>query len=376
MYRYLVKTLDHCLLIIAGTLGLAMLLVALPAHADRLKDMATVEGVRSNQLIGYGLVVGLDGSGDRAPFTNQTFRNLMSQFGITVPQGVDPRLDNVAAVTVHADLPPFARPGQTIDVTVSSIGNADSLRGGSLLMTPLQGADGQTYAIAQGNMVVGGFGAAGSDGSSITVNVPSVGRIPSGATVERSVPNAFSEGDTITFQLNRPDFTTARRVVEAINDLLGPDTAYAQDGTSIDVRAPRDASQRVSFLSVLENIEVEPAEERARVVINSRTGTIVVGQNVRVSAAAVTHGNLIVTIAEQAQAVPPAPFGEGEAVVVPQADVMVEQEDARMFEFGPAVTLSEIVQSVNQVGAAPGDVMAVLEALKQAGALRAELIVI
>ncbi|TVP54145.1 MAG: flagellar basal body P-ring protein FlgI [Halomonadaceae bacterium] len=355
---------------------LLLLLLALPVQADRLKDLATVEGVRSNQLIGYGLVVGLDGSGDRAPFTNQTFRNLMSQFGIAVPDGVDPRLDNVAAVTVHAELPAFSRPGQTIDVTVSSIGNADSLRGGTLLMTSLQGADGQTYAIAQGSLVVGGFGAGGADGSSITVNVPSVGRIPSGATVEREVANAFSQGDTITYQLNRPDFTTAKRVVEAINDLLGPDMAYAQDATRIDVRAPRDASQRVSFLSVLENIDVEPAQERARVVINSRTGTIVIGQNVRVSPAAVTHGNLSVTIAENPQAADQGLFGGGEAVVVPDTQIIVQQDDARMFEFGPAVTLNEIVQSVNQVGAAPGDVMAVLEALRTAGALRADLIVI
>lgn len=357
-------------------LVLLMCALALPVQADRLKDMATVKGVRSNQLIGYGLVVGLDGSGDQAPFTNQTFRNLMSQFGIDVPTGVDPRLSNVAAVTVHAELPAFSQPGQSIDVTVSSIGNADSLRGGSLLMTSLQGADGQTYAIAQGSLVVGGFGADGADGSSITVNVPSVGRIPNGATVEREVADAFSQGDTITYQLNRPDFTTAKRVVESINDLLGPDTAYAQNATRIDVRAPRDASQRVNFLSVLENLEVEPAEARARVVINSRTGTIVVGKNVRVSAAAVTHGNLSVTIAESPEAADQGLFGQGDAVVVPETEIIVEQEDARMFQFGPAVTLNEIVQSVNQVGAAPGDVMAVLEALKTAGALRADLIVI
>ena len=354
----------------------ALVLMSLSVQADRLKDLTSVEGVRNNQLVGYGLVVGLDGSGDRAPFTNQTFRNLMSQFGISVPDGVDPRLDNVAAVTVTAELQPFASPGQEIDVTVSSIGNADSLRGGTLLMTPLQGADGQTYAMAQGNLVVGGFGAEGADGSSITVNVPSVGRIPQGATVEREVPDSFADGDTVTLNLNRPDFTTARRVVEAINDMLGEDTAYAENASSVAVRAPRDASQRVSFLSILENIEVEPAEEAARVVINSRTGTIVVGQNVRVSPAAVTHGNLSVTIAEDPEAVEPGLFGDGDPVVIPQTDIVVEQEDARMFEFGPAVTLNEIVQSVNQVGAAPGDVMAVLEALKTAGALRAELIVI
>ena len=360
---------------IAAVLVLAVM-VAAPVQADRLKDLTSVKGVRNNQLVGYGLVVGLDGSGDGAPFTNQSLRNMMDQFGITIPPGVDPGADNVAAVMVTADLQPFASPGQEIDVTVSSVGDADSLRGGTLLMTPLQGADGQTYAMAQGSLVVGGFGAEGQDGSSISVNIPSVGRIPQGATVERKVPTAFSEGDTITLNLRNPDFTTARRVVEAVNDRLGPETAYAKNASSVRVRAPRDASQRVSFLSILENIEITPAEESAKVVINSRTGTIVVGENVKVSPAAVTHGNLSVTITENPEAVAPGLFGDGDPAVIPQTDVAIEQEEARMFEFGPAVTLNEIVQSVNQVGAAPGDVMAVLEALKQAGALRAELIVI
>ena len=353
-----------------------VLLLALPAQADRLKDLTSVEGVRNNQLVGYGLVVGLNGSGDSAPFTDQTFRNMMTQFGIAMPEGVDPSLDNVAAVTVTADLKPFASPGEEIDVTVSSMGNADSLRGGTLLMTPLKGADGQTYAMAQGSLVVGGFGAQGGDGSSISVNIPSVGRIPQGATVEREVPDSFASGDTITLNLHEPDFTTARRVVEAVNGRLGDDVAYAENASSVKVRAPRDASQRVSFLSIVENIEIDPAEAEARVVINSRTGTIVVGENVRVSPAAVTHGNLSITINENPEAAAPGLFGEGDPVVVPETEVAIEQEEARMFRFGPAVTLNEIVQSVNQVGAAPGDVMAVLEALKSAGALRAELIVI
>lgn len=357
-------------------LALSLLMMAGPALADRLKDLTRVEGVRNNQLIGYGLVVGLDGTGDRAPFTNQTFRNMMNQFGITLPDGVNPNLANVAAVTIHATLPPFAKPGQELDITVSSIGNADSLRGGSLLMTPLKGIDGQVYAIAQGSLVVGGFGASGSDGSRITVNVPSVGRIPNGATIEREITSPFSQGDTITFNLLRPDFTTARRVVETINDYLGDGIAYAHDAASVSVQAPRDPSQRVSFLSLLENLEVTPAEEAARVVINSRTGTIVVGQHVRVSPAAVTHGSLTVTIEENPQAVQPNPFAAGETVVLPNTQIAVTEEPARMFQFGPATTLNEIVQAVNQVGAAPGDVMAVLEALKQAGALRAELIVI
>lgn len=357
-------------------IALCFAVVASPVMADRLKDLARIKGVRNNQLIGYGLVVGLDGTGDKAPFTNQTFRNMMNQFGVTLPEGVNPKLKNVAAVTVHATLPPFAKAGQELDITVSSIGNADSLRGGSLLMTSLKGADGQTYALAQGSMIVGGFGASGSDGSRITVNVPSVGRIPNGATIEREVTSPFNQGDTITFNLLRPDFTTARRVVESVNGLLGPEMAYAHDATSVSVKAPRDPSQRVSFLSLLENLEVDPAQEAAKVVINSRTGTIVVGQNVHVSAAAVTHGNLTVTIQENPQVSQPNPFSDGETVVTPNSQIVATQDPARMFQFGPATTLNEIVQAVNQVGAAPGDVMAVLEALKQAGALRAELIVI
>lgn len=356
--------------------ALCLSVIAAPVLADRLKDMARIKGVRNNQLIGYGLVVGLDGSGDDTAFTSQSFKNMLNQFGITLPEGVDPDPDNVAAVMVSATLPPFAKPGQEMDVTVSSIGNADSLRGGTLLMTPLRGADEQIYAMAQGNLVVGGFGADGADGSRITVNIPSAGRIPNGATIEREVVSPFSKGDTITFNLLNPDFTTARRVVEAINGRLGPDMAYAHDATSVSVRAPRDPSQRVSFLSILENINIEPAEEAAKVVINSRTGTIVVGKNVRVSAAAVTHGNLTVTIEENPNVEQPGPFAGGEVAVEQNTQIAVTQEPARMFRFGPAVTLNEIVQAVNQVGAAPGDVMAVLEALKQAGALRAELIVI
>ncbi len=350
--------------------------VSAPVMADRLKDLARIKGVRNNQLVGYGLVVGLDGTGDKAPFTNQTFRNMMNQFGVTLSDGVDPKLANVAAVTVSATLPPFAKPGQELDITVSSIGNADSLRGGTLLMTPLKGVDGRIYAMAQGSLVVGGFGAQGQDGSRITVNVPSVGRIPNGATIEREVASPFTKGDTITFNLLRPDFTTARRVVEAVNGFLGPDMAYAHDATSISVRAPRDASQRVSFLSVLENIEVDPAEDAAKVVINSRTGTIVVGQNVKVSPAAVTHGSLTVTIQENPQVVQPNPLAGGNTALQQDTQIAITEDPARMFRFGPAVTLNDIVQAVNQVGAAPGDVMAILEALKQAGALRAELIVI
>ncbi|CDF83001.1 Flagellar P-ring protein [Pseudomonas knackmussii B13] len=359
-------------------LGLSCL--AFAAQAERLKDIASIQGVRSNQLIGYGLVVGLNGTGDQTtqtPFTLQTFNNMLAQFGIKVPAGSgNVQLKNVAAVSVHADLPPFAKPGQTIDVTISSIGNSKSLRGGSLLMTQLKGIDGQTYAIAQGNLVVGGFDAEGRDGSKITVNVPSAGRIPSGATVERTVPSGFDQGNSLTLNLNRPDFTTAKHIVDRINDMLGPGVAQAIDGGSVRVSAPLDPNQRVDYMSVLENLEVQSGEAVAKVIINSRTGTIVIGQNVRVSPAAVTHGSLTVTITEDTQVSQPAPFSNGQTAVTPRSTVNAQQEAKPMFKFGPGTTLDEIVRAVNQVGAAPSDLMAILEALKQAGALQAELIVI
>jgi len=348
------------------------------ASAQRLKDLAGIAGVRSNQLIGYGLVVGLDGTGDQTtqtPFTIQTFNNMMKRFGITPPKGARPQLKNVAAVALHAELPAFSKPGQTIDVTISSIGNSKSLRGGSLLLTPLKGVDGNIYAVAQGSLVVGGFGADGADGSSITVNVPSVGRIPNGAIVERAAPSGFMEGDLV-FNLNRPDFTTAKRIADLINDLLGPQVAHALDGGSVKVSAPLDANQRVSYLSVIENLEVEAGEGPARVIINSRTGTIIIGQHVEVSPAAVTHGSLTVTISEAPFASQPSALANGDTVVVPQTDIKATQEENRMFNFSPGVSLEDIVAAVNQVGAAPGDLMAILEGLKQAGALKAELVVI
>jgi flagellar P-ring protein precursor FlgI len=356
------------------------LLAANPAHSgQRLKDLASVSGVRSNQLIGYGLVVGLDGTGDQTaqtPFTVQTFRNMLREFGIQLPPNTNPQLRNVAAVAVHAELPAFAKPGQTIDATVSSLGNSKSLRGGTLVLTPMKGVDGAIYAVAQGNLVVGGFGASGEDGSSITVNVPSVGRIPGGATVERPAPDGFSGAEEIVFNLHRADFTTARRVTEAINDTFGPGVAKTHDGGSIGVRPPLDSSQRVAFLSVLENLQVEPDDGAARIVINSRTGTIVIGQHVAVAPAAVTHGSLTVTIAEALDVSQPAALGQGQTVVVPQSEVEITEENNRMFYFAPGVALQDIVTSVNEVGAAPGDLMAILEALKQAGALRAEIVVI
>lgn len=352
------------------------LVITSPAHAERIKDITSISGVRSNQLIGYGLVVGLDGSGDRAPFTNQTFNNMMAQFGINLPAGVDPKLRNVAAVSITADLPPFARSGQRIDITVSSLGNARSLRGGTLLFAPLRGADGEVYAVAQGNLVVGGFGVEGADGSRITVNVPSVGRIPNGASVERSVPSAFAGGDSLVFNLDQPDFTTARAMVEKINGLMGPGTAEALDAGSIRVSAPRDTTQRVTYLSIIENLEIETGRERARIVINSRTGTIVMGQNVMIEPVAVSHGNLTVIINENLAVAQPNALADGETVVVPQTEINIDEGDNRMFKFAPGISIDSIVRAVNEVGAAPGDLMAILEAMKQAGAIKAEIIVI
>ena len=368
---------------LAAALGCCALLlficICAPARADRIKDIATVAGVRSNQLVGYGLVVGLDGTGDQttqAPFTIQSIENMLQRFGVTVPPNTNPQLKNVAAVTVTADLPPFAKPGQKLDVTVGTIGNASSLRGGNLIMAPLRGADGQIYAIAQGSIVVSGFGVNGKDGSRISLNVPSSGRIPNGASVEREVPVRFANDPHLTLNLNTPDFTTAAHVAAAINKLLGADTAEAVDAVSIRVSAPVDANQRISYLATLEAVEVDPGEAPARVIVNARTGTVVISSHVRVMAAAVAHGSLSVTITERSDVSQPAPFSQGQTVVTPRSNIDVQQADARMFVFQAGVNLDEIVRAVNQVGAAPGDLVAILEALKEAGALRAELIVI
>jgi len=362
---------------------LAMLLLAVsicgPAQAARIKDLAEIAGVRSNQLIGYGLVVGLDGSGDKdnaAPYTMQSLRSMLNQLGIVVPPGIKLKPKNVAAVSIHAELPPFAKNGQRIDVTVSSIGDAKNLRGGSLLMTPLKGADGRVYAVAQGNLVVGGLSAEGADGSSITVNIPTAGRIPNGATVERSVETLFGAGSHLTLNLKTGDFTTVKRMVDSINTAVGADTAQAIDASSIRVSAPVDASQRVSFYSFIENLEVKPGLAAAKVIVNSRTGTVVISNEVRVTPAAVSHGNLVVTISEQAAVSQPAPFSRGRTEVVPQSEVNVMEQDRRMFLFNPGATLDEVVRAVNQVGASPSDLVAILEALKQAGALQAELVII
>jgi flagellar P-ring protein FlgI len=364
------------------TLALAAVLSVFcvePAHAERVKDLASVSGVRGNQLVGYGLVVGLDGTGDQTsqtPFTIQSIKNMLAKFGVTIPPNTNPQLKNVAAVTVHADLPAFSKAGQTIDITVSSIGNATSLRGGSLLMTPLRGIDGEVYAIAQGSMIVSGFGVGAKDGSRISVNVPSSGRIPNGATVEREVPTNFATAPYVMLNLNTPDFTTAARLTEGINKLLGADTAQAVDGVSIKVQAPADPSQRIAYLSTLEAIEIEPGDAPARVIVNSRTGSVVIGSHVRVTPAAVAHGSLSVTITERLDVSQPNPLSRGETVVTPRSSIDVDQGASRMFMFNAGVSLDEIVRAVNQVGAAPGDLVAILEALKEAGSLRAELIVI
>lgn len=363
-----------------GFLGLLSCLLAAQASAERIKDLASVQGVRSNQLIGYGLVVGLNGTGDKdtdSPYTINSLKNMLTQFGVRIPPGTRIRPKNAAAVIVHGELPAFSKPGQTIDVSISSLGNAKSLRGGSLLMTPLKGADGQVYAMAQGNLIMGGLSAEGQDGSKVTVNSPSTGSIPNGATVEREVENNFSSSPQVTLNLHEGDFTTAMRVAESINLTLGPGTAKALDSTSIRVQAPTDSDQKVSFVSMLETLEVKPGVTAAKVIVNSRTGTVVINSQVRVYPAAVSHGNLVVSIRENPKASQPGPFARrGETVVLPQSDVTIEERGERMFLFDPGVSLDDVVRAVNEVGAAPSDLVAILEALKAAGALQAELLVI
>jgi len=357
-------------------LAIAALLVSGPAFAERIKDLAQVAGVRGNALVGYGLVVGLDGSGDRTsqtPFTVQSLKAMLDQLGVSIPPGVNPQTKNVAAVALHAELPPHAKPGQTIDVTVSSIGNAGSLRGGALLMAPLKGADGQVYAIAQGNLIVSGFGASGRDGSRISVNAPNGGSIPNGATVERAVPGAAPTG-VVTLNLHEFDFTTASRVVAAVDRAFGPGHARALDGVTIEIDPPQ--GDRIAFLSQLESLEVNPGAAAAKVIVNARSGTVVMGGQVTVLPAAVSHGSLTVSIVETAQVSQPGAFSDGVTAVVPESSIEIREGGDRMFLFEGGSSLEAIVRAVNAVGAAPGDIVAILEALKRAGALRAELEVI
>ncbi|MBD1559535.1 flagellar basal body P-ring protein FlgI [Vibrio sp. S9_S30] len=353
-----------------------MILAIGSAQAARIKDVAKVAGVRSNQLVGYGLVTGLPGTGESTPFTDQSFNAMLQNFGIQLPPGTKPKTKNVAAVIVTAELPAFSKQGQQVDVTVSSIGAAKSLRGGTLLQTFLKGLDGEVYAVAQGNLVVSGFSATGADGSKIVGNNPTVGIISSGATVEREVPNPFSRGDYITFNLLQSDFTTAQRMADAVNNFLGPQMAQAIDATSVKVRAPREVSQRVAFLSAVENVEFNPADGSAKIIVNSRTGTIVVGKHVRLKPAAVTHGGMTVAIKENLNVSQPNAMGGGNTVVVPNSDIEVSEQSGKMFKFEPGLTLDDLVRAVNEVGAAPSDLMAILQALKQAGAIEGQLIII
>lgn len=358
------------------------LLLSSMSSAQRIKDLADVAGVRSNQLVGYGLVVGLPGTGEQSPFTEQSFKTMLSNFGITMPANLKPKIKNVAAVAVHAELPAFTKPGQKIDITVSSMGSAQSLRGGTLIQTILMGIDGNAYAVAQGSLVVSGLGAEGLDGSKVIVNTPTVGRIANGAMVEREVISPFTSGDYITFNLRDSDFSSARNLERVINsefaNINDPSTfiARALDATSIQVNAPRDASQRVSFLAALENLEFEPSRPAAKVIVNSRTGTIVIGSDVRLLPAAITHGGITVTINETRDVSQPNAFADGNTAVTNQSVVNVNKDDNRMFVFNPGVSLDTLVRAINEIGAGPGDVMAILEALSQAGALRGELIII
>ena len=355
------------------------------SYGDRLKDLTSIAGVRTNQLVGYGIVVGLAGTGDgNIGLTLQSMQSMVSRFGlVTDVSGLDAK--NTAAVMVTAEMSPFIKPGQQINVTVSTLGKSKSLRGGTLLMTPLLGADGETYAIAQGNMVVGGLGVSGNDGSSVIVNIPTVGTIPRGATVEKLIENPFLNSENIILNLNQGDFSTALAVSESINEIFGPNVSIPLDASSIKVRAPSDPSQKVAFVSLLENIEVEPARPKAKVVINARTGTIVIGGDVRITPAAVTHGKLTVRVNESQNVTPTQNViatddqivaTPGGAVATPETETDVNEQIARSFVFDPGVELATIVDAINDVGATASDLVAILEALREAGSLRAELIII
>ena len=375
---------------------LILTLITTPVHADRIKDLTDVAGVRSNQLLGFGIVSGLSGTGDGKdlPITAQALKTLLSGMGVSVDGPVtdfdlgdqmatlaaqnakkEVKVENLASVMVTAEIPPFAKPGQRIDVSVSAIGVAESLRGGTLIMTQLRGIDGETYAVAQGALTVSGV-SADAEGSSIQIGVPTAGRIPNGATVERMVESPFGSAEHIVLNIREADFSTATAITQAVNVAFGDGTAKAIDGVSVAITAPADSSQRVFFLSMIENLDVSPGEAAARVVINSRTGTVVINRNVRVTAAAVTHGTISVSISATNEVSQPGPFAEGETVGVQNADIEITEGTNPMFLFQPGVDLREIVDAVNQVGASPSSLIAILEVLKTSGSLRAELVVI
>ena len=357
-------------------LALLALFVAAPAHAERIKDMGEFAGLRANQLTGYGIVVGLAGTGDDSfDYATQGLKGAISRFGLTLPPGINPALKNAAAVIVTAELPPFAKPGQRLDITVSAIGKSKSLRGGTLLLAPLYGADNQIYAMAQGNLVVGGLGVDAADGSKVSINIPSAGRIDGGASVEREVDTGFASSAGLTFNLATQDLTNARLVADAINRATAPGTAYASDGSSIKITAPAGGEARVALMSLIENLEVKSTEPPARVVVNARTGTVVINGAVRIGPAAVSHGKLTVKVNEKPKVVQPAPLSRGETAVEQSSDIEVEEERNPAFLVSGA-SLSDIVKAINRIGASPGDLVAILEALKQAGALKAELVII
>jgi len=366
-------------LAVAALLASAALWWPLPAQAARIKEVASIQGVRSNQLVGYGLVVGLDGTGDQttsAPFATQSLLALLQQMGVTAPNSSSIQLKNLATVMVTAQLPAFAQPGQTIDVNVSSLANAKSLRGGTLISTPLKGADGQIYAMAQGNLVIGGAGASAS-GSKVQINTLASGRIPEGATVERSVATPINQGDAIQLDLNSSDFATAREVVRVINDRMGSGTADALDGRAVRVRMPAAPDARVAFMADIENLEVKQFAPAAKVIINARTGSIVMNQAVTLAACAVAHGSLSVTISTTPSVSQPSPFAKvGQTEVTQKSDITITQQPGSLIQMASSTKLADVVKALNSLGATPQDLLAILQAMKSAGALNAELEVI